>query len=131
MRSAKLRSLLVGLGSAGVDVGLFALCSLIWAGGLALLLARWSCGALSALFNFSANRWWAFACRGNRLHRQLVRYSLAAGAGVSLTTGLWWVLWSLTGWDPRLVHLVSLALVWLGFSYPVLRGWVFRPAETG
>ena len=29
---------------------------------------------------------------------------------------------------PRLVHLASMALVWLGFTYPMLRGWVFAKA---
>jgi putative flippase GtrA len=128
MESQRIRSLLVGLGSAALDAGLFGLCTLIWAGGVALLVARWLCAAASALLNFTGNRRWVFARRGGRFDRQLARYSLAALAGISLATLVWWALVGWTAWDPRLLHLISLSLVWLGFTFPVLRGWVFRTA---
>ena len=120
----KLRSALVGVASAGLDAGLFAICTLVWTGGLALVIARWVCAALSAVGNFAANRRFAFKARGP-LVSQLTRYVLAAAAGISLTTATWWAMASATGWDPRLVHLLSLVLVWAGFTFPILRRWVF------
>jgi putative flippase GtrA len=126
MRSPRLRSALVGLASAGLDAGLFALCTLLWAGTAPLLLARASCAALSAVGNYTANRCWAFRSAGP-VGGELVRYALAALAGISLTTACWWALSAVTGWDPRLTHALGLGLVWLGFTFPVLRRWVFEP----
>jgi len=123
------KSAAVGIASAGLDAGLFALCTLVWTGGLALVAARWLCAAASAVGNFAGNRIFAFGSEG-RLTRQLGRYALAALTGISLTTASWWALARATGWDPRLVHLASLVLVWGLFTFPVLRRWVFpTPAE--
>ena len=128
MGSPRLRSLLVGLGSAALDVVLFALCTLFWTGGAALVVARWACAAASAVGNFCANRIWAFDARQTRLSSQLARYALAAGVGISLSTFVWWLLMGLLALDPRLTHLLSLALVWILFTFPILRAWVFKPA---
>ncbi len=121
----------LGLRSAGVsvittlvDAGLFALCTLLLAGA-ALLCARWLCGAVGALCNFSLNRVWAFRVQRGKVLPQLWRYGVTALASVSLATLVWWALRAATGADPRLLHLCSLALVWLLFSFPMLRGWVF------
>ncbi len=123
--SLRVRSLAVSLASTVLDAGLFAVCTLFWAGGVALLIARWVCGALGAAGNFSLNRAWAFGARRQGLFSQAARYTLTAVISVSLATGLWWLLVRLTGWDPRLIHLLSLGLVWLGFTFPLLRSWVF------
>ena len=125
MKSTRIRSLAVSLFSTALDFGLFALCTFLTAGLTALAVARWVTGALGALCNFALNRVWAFKSTGGSLIGQAWRYALAAVSAVSLATLLWVLIHSLTGWDPRLVHLVSMALVWLGFTYPLLRGWVF------
>lgn len=118
----------MGLASAGLDAALFALCTLVWTGGLALVAARWVCAALSAVGNFAGNRSFAFGSR-DPLARQAWRYGLAALTGISLTTAAWWLLVRATGWDPRLSHLVSLVAVWALFTFPVLRRWVFPEAH--
>ena len=128
MSSTRIRSLAVSLASTALDVGLFALCTFLLAGFTALAAARWITGALGAGCNFALNRVWAFKSTETNAFSQAWRYALAAASAVSIATILWVLIQSSTGWDPRLVHLVSMALVWVGFTYPLLRGWVF--AET-
>ena len=124
-RSLRLRSLLVSVVTTIIDAGLFAICTLLLA-GIALLGARWICGAIGAVCNFLFNRVWAFHADDDGPWRQAGRYGVTALASVTLATALWIGLRLLTGWDPRLLHLVSLGSVWLAFSFPMLRGWVFR-----
>lgn len=124
-----LRSLSVSLISTALDAGLFFLCTLLVAGGTALLIARWVCGALGAASNFALNRRFAFRARGGGWWGQAGRYAVIAFSAVSLATLAWWLLRLITGGDPRLLHLVSLALVWVCFTYPLLRGWVFKAAR--
>lgn len=119
------RSLCVSLITTLIEAGLFAICTRLLAGA-ALLCARWFCGAVGALCNFSLNRSWAFRARRGFVLQQLERYALTALVSVSLATVVWWALRSVTGADPRLLHLGSLAIVWLLFTFPMLRGWVFR-----
>ena len=125
MKSTRVRSLAVSLASTALDFGLFALCTVMLAGFTALAAARWITGALGAGANFALNRVWAFKSTDAGVFSQAWRYALAAVSAVSLATLLWVLIHTLTGWDPRLVHLLSMALVWLGFTYPLLRGWVF------
>jgi putative flippase GtrA len=130
MSSTRIRSLLVSLASTALDVGLFALCTFLLAGFTALAAARWITGALGALCNFALNRAWAFRSTKTQVFSQAWRYALAAAGAVSIATALWIGIRSLTGWDPRLVHLLSMALVWLVFTYPLLHGWVFAKGDT-
>ena len=120
------RSLGVSLLTTVLDAGLFALCTLFFAGGAALLLARWLCGAVGAVANFSLNRAWAFDARGAGVLRQAGRYALTSLLAISLATAVWWLLRLTTGWDPRALHLLSLGLIWLGFTFPMMKRWVFR-----
>lgn len=127
------KSVLTSLGTSALDVGLFALAS-TFVGGLALLLARWLTSAVGALANFAINRRWAFAASDAehaKLSRQAARYGCVALVSITLGTASWWLMRQLTPWDPRLLHVLSLALVWLVFTFPALRGWVFsrRKAE--
>lgn len=126
----RLRSLAVSLVTTGLDLGLFTLCTLMLVGGTTLASARWLCGAVGALCNFALNRAWAFGRGREGARIQLCRYGAVALTAVSLATAVWWALSSLTGWDPRLLHVLSLGLVWLGFTFPMLRDWVFRPRQT-
>ena len=127
----RLRSMAVSVLTTVIDVGLFALCTLLLV-GMALPFARWICGAIGAVCNFLLNRRWVFGARGSGWS-QASRYGATALISVTLGTLLWWVLWRLTGLDPRVLHVASLALVWLAVTFPLLRRWVFaarmgRPA---
>lgn len=124
-RGLRRRSLAVSLATTALDAGLFALGTLLLAGP-ALVAARWASGAVGAAANFALNRSWAFRGPGGHTIRQAARYAAVAVAAVSLATLLWWGLHAATGRDPRLLHLVSLAAVWLVFTFPMLRRWVFR-----
>ena len=130
MKKHRIRSLCVSLMTAALDAGLFALCTFLLVGSSALLVARWICGAIGAGCNFGLNRIWAFNDESGDIWRQIRRYSLAAATAVSLATLTWWVLHHLTGWDPRWLHLMSMGLVWLFFTYPLLAKWVFRPSTS-
>jgi putative flippase GtrA len=131
MSRGRIRSLAVSLTTTGLDLGKFTLCTLVLVGGTTLAAARWICGAIGALCNFVLNRSFAFGARRGRAWHQGARYTAVAASAVSLATALWWALFVLTGWDPRLLHVLSLALVWLGFTFPLLRDWVFRPRPAG
>ena len=120
------RSLLVSVATTVLDAGLFALATPLLAGP-ALTAARWGSGAIGAVANFALHRRWAFRARGEPALPQLGRYAAAAGAAVPLATLVWWLLLAATGWDPRLLQLASMALVWLGFTFPILHRWVFAP----
>jgi putative flippase GtrA len=130
VRCQRLRSLGVSLVTTLIDFGLFALCTLILIGS-ALTWARWLSGAVGAVCNFLLNRSWAFAARGERLAHQAARYGVTALIAVSAATLVFAALRLFTPWDARLLHLLSLGLVWLGFTFPMLRGWVFRRSEAG
>ncbi|MBI5500266.1 MAG: GtrA family protein [Deltaproteobacteria bacterium] len=126
---ARRRSLLVSVATTALDAGLFALATLFLAGP-ALAAARWTSGAIGAIANFALNRRWAFRTRDQAALPQLGRYAVAASAAVTLATLVWWSLHAATGWDPRLLQLASMAIVWLGFTWPVLRRWVFAPTSS-
>jgi putative flippase GtrA len=129
------RSAASSIASTALDAGLFALATLTF-GGLALVAARWITGALGAIANFALNKRWAFAERSSpaKATRAQVaqggRYALVALLSVSLGTGLWWLLHALTGADPRLLQLLTMAVVWLLFSYPLMRRWVFATSTS-
>ena len=120
------RSLVASLLSTVVDAGLFTLASLALVGS-ALVAARWWAGALGAVANFGLNRFWAFRAGRGSIRHQALRYGVTAAIAVSLATALWWALAHTTPIDVRLLHLVSLAAVWLAFTFPLLRRWVFAP----
>lgn len=124
MSQRRVRAVSVSLSTTALDVGLFALCTLALVGP-ALVAARWTCGAVGASASFVLNRTWTFRARQSPVAGQLGRYAVTALCAVTLTTALWWGLHRLTGWDTRLLHLLSLALVWLVVTFPLLRGWVF------
>ena len=130
--SIRLGSLGVSLVTTVLDAGLFAVCTLMFAGGAALLAARWFCGAAGAAANFSLNRSWAFNSTSDdrSLLGQAGRYALTSLVAISLATVVWWLLRLTTGWDPRILHLVSLGLIWLGFTFPVMRRWVFGSSRA-
>lgn len=122
----RLRSAGVSLLTSALDAGLFALATLLWAGPV-LLHARWLCGLAGAAANFGLNRAWAFGgARSAPLGPQARAYALTAALSITLATACWALLRTLTPWDPRLLHLLSLAAVWLCVSFPLYRAWVFQ-----
>lgn len=121
-----LRSLAVSLLTTLLDFSLFAACTLVLVGGTALCGARWICGAVGACCNFLLNRVWAFDARSGSAWSQAARYAITAAVSVTLGTILFALLRLITGWDARVLHLASMGLVWACFSFPLLRGWVFR-----
>ena len=125
VRRLRARSVAVSVVTTAIDAGLFAVCAALLC-GLTLLWARWICGAIGALCNFILNRVFAFRARGTLMLPQLGRYCVTAVVSVSLATLIWGLLRATTGLDARLLHLLSLGTVWLCFSFPMLRGWVFR-----
>ena len=127
----RLRSVGASAASTALDVGLFALLTLPVAGlvySTALLAGlRWLCGAIGAVANFLLNRW-AFGvtgAKGERAGAQGLRYAAVAAGAVTLAAGVFWALARLTALDARLLSVLRLALVWLVFTFPMLRGWVF------
>ncbi len=129
------RSVSVSVASTTLDFGIFALAS-FFVIGPALVLARWLAGAVGAVANFTLNRRWAFASGrpGERRTRSPLgaeagRYTLLALGSITLATSIWWFLSRLTPLNPRVLHPISMALVWILFSYPLLRRWVFRDAD--
>lgn len=120
------RSLATSLITTALDAGLFALCAALLPAP-ALVIARWISGAAGAVANFAINRTWSFGARagGDAVMAQAGRYAAAATVSVTAATALWWVLEQATGWDPRPLHLASMALVWPVVTYPLMRFWVF------
>lgn len=129
MSPERRRCLCASLVSTAVDAGLFALASLVLA-GVALVAARWSAGFLGAVTSFGLNRLFVFRRRDEPLWRQATRYGVTALLAVSLATALWWALARTTPLDVRLLHLLSLGAVWLAFTFPLLRRWVFAPRSA-
>lgn len=125
MRSSFFRSLGVSLVTVTLEIILFTLSTLVLA-GKALLLARWICGGTGAVCNFLLNRAWAFDSGRRGSWTQHWRYAVTAISAVSLGTALWWLLVFITSLGPRWMHLLSMATVWLSFTFPMMRCWVFR-----
>jgi putative flippase GtrA len=122
------RSLAVSVVTTVLDAGLFALLSLLLR-PQQLVFARAICGGIGALANFCLNRQWVFHRCGVSLLRGVTRYAVVAAGAVALGTLIWQLLWLATALDPRLLQLVSMAAIWLLFTFPLLRIWVFARGD--
>jgi len=134
MNRIRLRCLLVSLLTTVLEVTLFALCTLMWAKTTTLVVARWVCGSVGAGSNFTLNRYWTFRRRNGDMKgaawlHQAGRYAVTALVAVSAATSLWWILVWATSYDPRIMHLVSMAVVWIFFTFPLMNRWVFKSAR--
>lgn len=127
MNGLRRKAAATSVASTVVDAGLFSLAALFLVGP-ALLAARWICGVLGAATNFTINRRFTFRATRDQLGPQALRYGVTALVTITVATALWWALVRITGADPRLVHLASLALAWLLVTFPLLHRWVFRAA---
>jgi putative flippase GtrA len=129
IKNAMLKSGLVSALTTTLDLLLFVICLQLFVAGSALVLARWACGAIGATANLLLNRRWAFSATGERLSGQALRYTVIALGSVSLATAVWYLLQRYTPLDPRVLHPISLFLVWPVFTFPMLRKWVFSQGE--
>lgn len=122
----KTRSLLVSVATTALDLTAFAICVAFAHGAwMTLVIARWMCAVLGAGCNFALNRKLAFRDHAGSASDQLKRYAIVALGAVTLATCVWSMLRVMTGLDARLLHPLSAAIVWLVFTYPLLRRWVF------
>lgn len=117
------RSLLASVGTGGLEIAVFAICAAVLP-GRTLILARWLVGASGSTANYFVNRRWAFAARDAAKRQQGWRFAVATLAAITLATVLWTVIVEL-GLDPRVAHVASMGGVWLVFTYPVMKRWVF------
>ncbi len=126
MSTTQKKSILVSILTAGSEVILFGIASALMVGPI-LLALRWMLGATGAVANFTLNRRWAFETdEQTNTAAQGLRFAVTALCGVSMSTALWWAVVQQTGWDPRVVHLVTMISVWFVFTYPMFKLWVFR-----
>ena len=123
------RSLAVSVITTALDVALFALCTVTLAKHH-LTAARAACALVGALANFALNRAWAFRHWYSGPASRLGRYAVTALTAVVIGTALWHLLWHTTHADPRLLQLISMALIWALFTFPMFRAWVFRPDRS-
>ena len=130
MSKTRRRSLLVSLLTASLELMVFCGCSVLMA-QRTLVAARWLVGAGGATVNFVLNRRWAFGRRDVSSRRQGLRYAVTAFSTVCLGTFIWWLGLISTHWDPRVLHMLSMIIVWLTFTYPMFKRWVFQtPASV-
>ncbi len=124
------KSMIASGATAGVEFAAFWVCALTW-GGAALAAARWGIGAAGAALGFALNRRFAFGERAEPKRAQGARYAVVSLTAVTLATGLFAVLGRAVSLDPRWLHAVSTLLVWRGYTFPLMRRWVFREAAPG
>lgn len=131
-----LRSLVVSGFTTALELSLFGLGFAFGAAaGGRLVLLRWGAGLVGAVANFALNRNLVFAPASKvgtkTRHSSAIRYAVTALTAVTLSTILWETLVALTRLDVRLLHPVSMAVVWLIFTFPTMKRWVFRrPLES-
>lgn len=133
MSSKRIRSALVSLFTAGLETALLCGLSILVSGPI-LVLARWIGGLVGGGLNYGLNRWWVFGRGAGRPSsegmKQMGRFGATAVGSVTISTTVWVLLYTVTGADPRVLHPVAMMLVWLVFTFPVLKLWVFRESRV-
>ena len=123
--STRTRSMITSGSTAGAELLVFLMASTVL-NGAALAAARWLIGASGSGVNFAVSRRWAFAPTGARKRAQGARWALISLSAVSLATLLWWSVVHWAGVDARVAHVGSVLGVWLFYTYPLMRRWVFK-----
>ena len=127
MRNQRVKSAMTSLMTAGGELAILTIASAFFAGP-AFLAARWMIGATGSTANFFINRRWAFeAHTGGRT--QATRFAVTVVSAVTIASLLWWVALNLSHSDPRIVHVVTMMTVWILFTFPMMKHWVFACAE--
>lgn len=120
------KSLSVSILTSLLDLSIFTLASLLFIGP-ALVFSRVFSSTIGALSNFFLNQRWAFKHRVRRkTSAELGKYALTALGAISLGTLIFCLFIQIFPTYPKTIHIVSLALVWLSYSYPMMKGWVFK-----
>jgi len=120
----------VNAATAGAQLVVFTVVA-AFVGGPVLVGMRWLLGSATAIARFFLNRTWVFGATEERKRVQGLRFALMSLASVTLGTFAFAILLALAPeWlHPLFVQIASMGLVWVGFGYPVTRGWVF-PEKT-
>ena len=68
----------------------------------------------------------AFEATHERKRAQSVRFALTALLAVTLGTSSFWLTELFTDLDARVLHGSKMGTVWIAFTYPMMKRWVFR-----
>jgi phosphatidylglycerophosphate synthase/putative flippase GtrA len=90
-----------------------------WATGVGCLI-----GGVTA---FTLSRAWVFLSNGGRPAEQALRFVFVSGTSAGLNTGGIALVLLLPGMDYRLAWVITRAVVFLTWNYPLLRDFVFQP----
>ena len=120
------RFLAVGGASYAVNISLYAA---FVASGMHYLLAAVSSYAIGFTFNFLANRHWTFAAGGERVDRQLIRFSILAAIILALDLGLLRIAIGGIG-APKVLAQAVVILLLAPVSFAGNRLWSFVPAPA-
>ncbi len=82
-----------------------------------------------AVTNFVLNRYWAFRSKGKRIWVQGTQYAVGSLLTLLLLEAFLWFLIEKVGLDARVAWLPAKVVVWIAFSYPFQRVFVFAGAE--
>ena len=129
MSPTRKKSIAVSLFTAGLELLALKACTVALMGPI-LLVMRWLVGAVGASLNYLLNRRWAFRARHESSTTQGARYAIIAVSGVTLGTITWWFALKMTTLSSPGAHVLSMVAVWLLFSYPMFKHWVFRTEES-
>jgi phosphatidylglycerophosphate synthase/putative flippase GtrA len=117
------RSVIVSAVATGVDfLVVFALERTL---GLSLPAATMAGCVVGGCLTFALSHAWAFQVRAGDLRRQLVRFVFVSGTSALLNSGGVAVLLLLPGLLPALVWLITRALVFACWNFPLMSEWAF------
>ncbi len=103
---------------------------LVSRGGLSPALATaLGCG-VGGVTNFLLNRWWTFASRDKAMP-QALRYALVSAASAALNSGGVALVIAFPAVDYRIGWLLVRALLFVCWTFPLQRGYVYGVAEPG
>jgi len=116
-----------GVISTGVDVG--SLLVLIKVGHLPVAAATFLAASAGAVINFTLNKYLAFKDHSRITWAQLTRFGGVALGTACLLAVLMQIFAVWMGVPILLAKVVSAALVFVGWTYPVQRKLVFKPSS--
>ena len=129
MSSQRLRSAIVSIFTAGMEIAVLTVATVFITGPL-LLATRWVGGLVGASANYGLNRLLVFNGRHQLDTFEALRFAATALVSVTVSSSLWWALIQATGLDPRVLHPICMMTVWVLLTFPLLRRWVFSGLEA-
>lgn len=130
MSQLRARSALVSVLTAGLETGLLFVAAAFIAGPT-LVVLRWIGGVVGAGANYTLNRFWAFDPSREADRAQVVRFAVTALSSVTVSTTVWAILCACTGAHPCVLHPLTMMGVWMVFTFPLLKRWVFPTPQPG